>query len=65
MPSSPTSAGATPARYGADWARATRRYRVLTELLVGARQRPVLAPHIVPVAARLPRLFAAAVNALG
>ncbi|MGW5902972.1 NAD(P)/FAD-dependent oxidoreductase [Streptomyces althioticus] len=55
----------TPARYGADWARATRRYRVLTELLVGVRQRPALAPHIVPVAARLPRVFAAAVNALG
>lgn len=55
----------TPGRYGADWARATRRYRVLTELLVGARQRPALAPHIVPAAARLPRLFAAAVNALG
>ncbi|MBT2908101.1 NAD(P)/FAD-dependent oxidoreductase [Streptomyces cellulosae] len=55
----------TPGRYGADWARATRRYRVLTELLVTARRQPALAPHIVPVAARLPRLFAAAVNALG
>ncbi|MGA5807476.1 NAD(P)/FAD-dependent oxidoreductase [Streptomyces cellulosae] len=55
----------TPGRYGADWARATRRYRVLTELLVRARRQPALAPHIVPVAARLPRLFAAAVNALG
>ncbi|MFI9284573.1 NAD(P)/FAD-dependent oxidoreductase [Streptomyces werraensis] len=55
----------TPGRYGTDWARATRRYRVLTELLVGARRQPALAPHIVPAAARLPRLFAAAVNALG
>ncbi|MFJ8187649.1 NAD(P)/FAD-dependent oxidoreductase [Streptomyces sp. NPDC096105] len=55
----------TPGRYDADWARATRRYRVLTEALVRARQQPVLAPHIVPVAARLPRLFAAAVQALG
>ncbi|MGA5274196.1 NAD(P)/FAD-dependent oxidoreductase [Streptomyces cellulosae] len=55
----------TPGRYRADWARATRRYRVLTELLVRARRQPALAPHIVPVAARLPRLFAAAVNALG
>ncbi|MYQ32300.1 NAD(P)/FAD-dependent oxidoreductase [Streptomyces sp. SID4956] len=55
----------TPGRYGADWARATRRYRVLTELLVTVRRQPALAPHIVPVAARLPRLFAAAVNALG
>ncbi|MGX9875253.1 NAD(P)/FAD-dependent oxidoreductase [Streptomyces cellulosae] len=55
----------TPGRYDTDWARATRRYRVLTELLVRARQQPALAPHIVPVAARLPRLFTAAVNALG
>ncbi|MFF9753653.1 NAD(P)/FAD-dependent oxidoreductase [Streptomyces sp. NPDC014344] len=55
----------TPGRYDADWARATRRYRVLTEALVRARQQPALAPHIVPVAARLPRLFAAAVQALG
>lgn len=55
----------TPARYATDWARATCRHRVLTELLVRARQRPALAPHIVPVAARLPRLFAAAVDALG
>ncbi|MFJ7115493.1 NAD(P)/FAD-dependent oxidoreductase [Streptomyces albogriseolus] len=55
----------TPGRYDTDWARATRRYRVLTELLVRTRQQPVLAPHIVPMAARLPRLFAAAVDALG
>ncbi|MFI0504382.1 NAD(P)/FAD-dependent oxidoreductase [Streptomyces albogriseolus] len=55
----------TPGRYDTDWARATRRYRVLTELLVRTRQQPALAPHIVPVAARLPRLFAAAVDALG
>ncbi|MGA5443470.1 NAD(P)/FAD-dependent oxidoreductase [Streptomyces griseoincarnatus] len=55
----------TPGRYDTDWARATRRYRVLTELLVRTRQQPSLAPHIVPMAARLPRLFAAAVDALG
>ncbi len=55
----------TPGRYDTDWARATRRYRVLTELLVRTRQQPALAPHIVSVAARLPRLFAAAVDALG
>lgn len=55
----------TPGRYDTDWARATRRYRVLTELLVRTRQQPALAPHIVPLAARLPRLFAAAVDALG
>ncbi|MBT3163854.1 NAD(P)/FAD-dependent oxidoreductase [Streptomyces sp. Vc74B-19] len=55
----------TPGRYDADWSRATRRYRLLTELLVRARQQPALGPRIVPVAARLPRLFDAVVNALG
>ncbi|MEU6577254.1 NAD(P)/FAD-dependent oxidoreductase [Streptomyces sp. NPDC046805] len=54
----------TPSRYETDWANATRRHRLLTELLVRARQQPVLAPHIMPTAARLPRLFRAAVNAL-
>ena len=54
----------TPSRYETDWRQATRRHRLLTELLVRARQRPALAPHIMPTAARLPRLFTAAVNAL-
>ncbi|GHB75189.1 oxidoreductase [Streptomyces viridiviolaceus] len=54
----------TSRRYETDWSRATRRHRLLTELLVRARQRPALAPHIMPAAARLPRLFTAAVNAL-
>ncbi|MCX4406956.1 NAD(P)/FAD-dependent oxidoreductase [Streptomyces sp. NPDC059837] len=54
----------TPSQYETDWRNATRRHRLLTELLVRARQQPVLAPHIVPTAARLPRLFTAAVNAL-
>lgn len=54
----------TPSRYETDWSRATRRHRLLTDLLVRARQRPALAPHIMPTAARLPRLFAAVVNAL-
>jgi flavin-dependent dehydrogenase len=54
----------TPGRYETDWHRATRRHRLLTELLVRARQQPVLASRITPTAARLPRLFAAAVNAL-
>ncbi|MFF6995472.1 NAD(P)/FAD-dependent oxidoreductase [Streptomyces sp. NPDC008313] len=54
----------TPGRYEADWNRATRRHRLLTELLVRARQWPTLAPRIVPTAERLPRLFAAGVNAL-
>ncbi|MFB6849058.1 NAD(P)/FAD-dependent oxidoreductase [Streptomyces sp. NPDC056373] len=54
----------TPDRYEADWNRATRRHRLLTDLLVRARQRPALAPLITPTATRLPRVFAAAVNAL-
>nr|WP_260860068.1 NAD(P)/FAD-dependent oxidoreductase [Streptomyces cupreus] len=54
----------TPGRYETEWTRATRRHRLLTELLVRARQQPALAPHIMPTAERLPRLFAAAVNAL-
>ncbi|MBV7697838.1 NAD(P)/FAD-dependent oxidoreductase [Streptomyces sp. TRM70350] len=54
----------TPNRYETDWSRATRRHRLLTELLLTVRQQPALAPHIMPTAARLPRLFSAAVNAL-
>ncbi|MEW2250638.1 NAD(P)/FAD-dependent oxidoreductase [Streptomyces sp. NPDC006975] len=54
----------TPDRYEADWCRATRSHRVLTDLLVRARQQPALASRIVPTATRLPRVFAAAVNAL-
>ena len=54
----------TPGRYEADWRRATRRHRLLTELLLRARLQPALAPRIMPTAARLPRVFSAAVNAL-
>ncbi|MFV0138071.1 NAD(P)/FAD-dependent oxidoreductase [Streptomyces sp. HMX87] len=54
----------TPDHYETDLDRATRRHRLLTELLVRARQKPALAPRIVPTAERLPHLFAAAVNAL-
>ncbi|MER5475886.1 NAD(P)/FAD-dependent oxidoreductase [Streptomyces sp. NPDC002734] len=54
----------TPERYESDWKRATRRHRYLTELLTAARRRPALGSLIVPTAERLPRLFAAAVNAL-
>ncbi|MDN0200675.1 NAD(P)/FAD-dependent oxidoreductase [Streptomyces sp. S.PNR 29] len=54
----------TPSRYETDWSRTTRRHRLLTHLLVRARQQPALAPRIMPTAERLPRLFAAAVNAL-
>ncbi|MEU9591081.1 NAD(P)/FAD-dependent oxidoreductase [Streptomyces sp. NPDC048219] len=54
----------TPGRYETDWCRATRRHRLLTDLLVRARRQPALASLIVPTAVRLPRVFAAAVNAL-
>jgi flavin-dependent dehydrogenase len=54
----------TPRLYETDWRRATRRHRFLTEILVRARQQPALAFRITPTATRLPRLFAAAVNAL-
>lgn len=54
----------TARRYETDWCRATRRHRLLTGLLLRARQQPALGSRIAPTAARLPRLFAAAVNAL-
>jgi flavin-dependent dehydrogenase len=54
----------TPDRYESDWRRATRRHRLLTDLLLRARHRPALAHRITPAAERLPALFAAAVNAL-
>ncbi|MEU2118096.1 FAD-dependent monooxygenase [Streptomyces sp. NPDC016459] len=54
----------TPERYEGDWSRATRRHRLLTELLLRVRQQRVLAPLVVPAAERLPRVFTAVVNAL-
>ncbi|MFI6662123.1 hypothetical protein ACIBL8_42185 [Streptomyces sp. NPDC050523] len=54
----------TPSPYETDWCRATRRHRLLTDLLVRARRQPAPASRIMPTVARLPRLFAAAVNAL-
>ncbi|MFD6244113.1 NAD(P)/FAD-dependent oxidoreductase [Streptomyces roseolus] len=54
----------TPDRYETDWNRATRRHRLLTELLVRVRQQGTLAPLVVPAATSLPRVFTAAVNAL-
>ncbi|MEJ3658038.1 NAD(P)/FAD-dependent oxidoreductase [Actinomycetes bacterium KLBMP 9759] len=53
-----------PDRYERRWLRASRRYRLITEALLWARRRPMIAPAIVPAAARLPRTFAAAVNRL-
>ncbi|MEV6211989.1 NAD(P)/FAD-dependent oxidoreductase [Kitasatospora sp. NPDC051914] len=53
-----------PEAYEQAWRRASRSYRLLTGALLWARQRPVLAPRIVPLAARLPRVFEAGVNLL-
>lgn len=53
-----------PSGYEPDYRRITRGYRWLTSALVTAtRARPVRA-RVVPIAARLPRVFAAAVNQL-
>ncbi|MDA8369974.1 MAG: NAD(P)/FAD-dependent oxidoreductase [Nocardiopsaceae bacterium] len=54
----------TPGGYEAAWHRATRRYRLLTECLVWAGQRPALARRITPAAQLLPGVFTAAVNTL-
>jgi flavin-dependent dehydrogenase len=53
-----------PARYEGDWHTITRRYRLLTASLVGATQLGPLRRALVPTAARLPGVFAAAVNSL-
>ncbi|MGH3503627.1 MAG: NAD(P)/FAD-dependent oxidoreductase [Nocardioidaceae bacterium] len=53
-----------PGDYERMWRRASRRYRWLTEALLWSRNRPLLAPQIVPAARRLPRVFTAAVNTL-
>ncbi|MFD4374847.1 NAD(P)/FAD-dependent oxidoreductase [Streptomyces sp. NPDC058486] len=54
----------SPAAYATAWQRATLRHRLLTDCLLRVRQRPRLADRIVPTAARLPRAFSLAVNAL-
>jgi flavin-dependent dehydrogenase len=53
-----------PTDYEQAWTRSSRRSRWLTESLLWARNRPALARRIVPTAARVPRLFAAAVDQL-
>jgi flavin-dependent dehydrogenase len=53
-----------PEAYEQAWRRASRGYRLLTGALLWARQQPALAPRIVPLAARLPRVFEAGVNLL-
>ncbi|MEU3463840.1 NAD(P)/FAD-dependent oxidoreductase [Streptomyces sp. NPDC006733] len=53
-----------PERYEAEWARLTRRHRLLTGALLTAAGRPRTARLVVPAASRLPAVFAAAVHAL-
>ncbi|WP_406388000.1 NAD(P)/FAD-dependent oxidoreductase [Streptomyces sp. NBC_00887] len=53
-----------PEAYPAQWARLTRRHRMLTQGLLGAAGHPRIARLIVPAAHRMPRVFSAAVRAL-
>jgi flavin-dependent dehydrogenase len=53
-----------PAAYERRWLASSRRYRLITSSLVWARRQPLLAPRIVPLAARLPKVFDAAVQQL-
>ncbi|MGW0363789.1 NAD(P)/FAD-dependent oxidoreductase [Streptomyces sp. NPDC002990] len=53
-----------PQAYERAWRELSRSYRTLTASLLWARARPRLAPRIVPLAARLPRVFTGAVNLL-
>ncbi|MFG2138180.1 NAD(P)/FAD-dependent oxidoreductase [Streptomyces sp. NPDC048650] len=56
--------GGRPQVYEGEWRRLSRRHRLLTEALVRAGGRTSAARLIVPAAARLPSVFAAAVHAL-
>ncbi len=53
-----------PQDYERAWQRVTWRSRFITAGLLWARRRPGIGRAVVPVAARLPRVFAAAVNQL-
>jgi flavin-dependent dehydrogenase len=53
-----------PGAYERRWLAASRRYRTITSSLLWARRQPLLAQRIVPLAARLPRVFGAAVQQL-
>ncbi len=55
---------ADPAAYERDWRRLTRSYRTLTSGLLVATRPQVVRRHIVAAAARLPSVYAAAVEAL-
>jgi len=50
--------------YERDYRVISRRYRLITSALLAAAGRPALRRRLVPVAARLPRLFGAAVDQL-
>lgn len=51
-----------PRAYERRWRLASLRYRTITSSLLWARRQPLLAPRIVPLATRLPRVFGAAVQ---
>jgi flavin-dependent dehydrogenase len=53
-----------PWAYELAWERITWRYRLMTSALVSATRIPTVRGSIVPASARLPRVFASAVNAL-
>jgi flavin-dependent dehydrogenase len=53
-----------PEQYERAWPAITRRYRVLTGALLGVSRRPLLRRALVPAAAAVPGVFAAAVDAL-
>lgn len=53
-----------PASYEAAWRRVSWECRLLTASLLWARNRSLLAPRIVPAAARLPKVYGAIVNRL-
>ncbi|TLQ42136.1 NAD(P)/FAD-dependent oxidoreductase [Streptomyces marianii] len=53
-----------PREYERAWRRLSRPYRLLTGCLLRARENPYLAPRVVPLAARLPRVFREGVNLL-
>ncbi|NUR95846.1 MAG: monooxygenase, partial [Kribbellaceae bacterium] len=53
-----------PQDYEAAWRRVSWECRLLTASLLWARNRPLLAPHIVPAAAHLPAVYRTIVNRL-
>jgi flavin-dependent dehydrogenase len=55
---------ADPERYERSWRRVTRRHDLMTHGLLTATRHHVVRQRIVPAAARLPRVFRAAVNQL-